>query len=77
MLTKTVPQTIQFARGTRLHISRFNGCAEPKHAHDMTDDVVGRLAVDVDFENNQFVTKTVTGSDGVQATAYYVPVILK
>ena len=77
MLTKTIPRVNTFSRGTKLHVSRFNGCAEPKHPHDREDDVVGRLAVDVDFSNNTFVQKTVTDSNGVQAIAYYIPVILK
>ena len=77
MLTKTIPRVNTYNRGTKLHVSRFDGCAEPKHPHDTEDNVVGRLAVDVDFANNTFAQKTVTDSNGVQAIAYYIPVILK
>ena len=78
VLQKVDPSRKQFAKGTKLHISRFLGVAKPKHQHDrQSEDVVAKLAIDVDFDNHSLRTKTVTDSNGQTATAVYVPVILK
>ena len=78
VLQKTDPSHTVFARGTKLHISRYLGAAKPKHQHDSTtEDVVGKLAIDVDFANPNLKTKLVSTADGQTTTAYYVPVILK
>ena len=78
VLQKVDPSRKQFAKGTKLHISRFLGAAKPKHQHDRNnEDVVAKLAIDVDFDNHALRTKTVTDADGLTTTAVYVPVILK
>ena len=78
VLQKVDPSTTLFARGTKLHVSRFLGCAKPKHRHDRdNEDVVAKLAIDVDFNDPNLRTKTVVDANGQTTTAVYVPVILK
>ena len=78
VLQKTDPSHTTFAKGTKLHISRYLGAAKPKHQHDhSTEDVVAKLATDIDFANPGLRSKTVTTSSGETTTAYFVPVILK
>ena len=78
VLQKTDPSHTSFAKGTKLHISRYLGAAKPKHQHDhSTEDVVAKLATDVDFNDPNLRTKTVVDANGQTTTAVYVPVILK
>lgn len=78
VLQKIDPSETTFALGTKLHISRFRGAAKPKHKHDTShDDVVAKLAVDVNFDDPGLRTKLVYSSDNQSTTAYFVPVILK
>ena len=79
VLEKTSPIETSFARGTLLRISSvLDGVAEPKHSEDKeTPTTVGRLAIDIDFENpGALPQKTVVGSNGVSHVCLLCPIIL-
>ena len=76
MLEKVRPVTTTFPRGTKLHISRANGVAQPNH-NNPKQPIVARLAIDVNFTAPGSLTqRIVTDSNGVQHTALLVPVII-
>lgn len=76
MLEKLRPVTTAFPRGTKLHISRVAGVAQPNHDNPKQP-TVARLAIDVNFAAPGTLTqRIVTDSNGVQHTALLVPVII-
>ena len=76
MLEKTETITSTFPRGTKLHVSRANGVAQPNQ-NNPNHPVVARLAIDIDFNNpGTLQQRTVTDNLGNQHLALLVPVII-
>ena len=79
VLEKAEPIKTSFKRGTSLCISAVaDGVAEPKHTQNKeAATTVGRLAIDVDFENPAALAqRTVVDANGVSHVCLLVPVIL-
>ena len=77
VLEKTLPVSTYFPRGTKLHISKVAGVAQPNH-NNAIQPIVGRLAVNVDFAQPVgFQQRVVIDPDGTEHIALLVPIIIK